>query len=156
MKKRKSENLIIKEYNHEDKEIQQKQLHQVCDLMNQYILDGYDYYRKIGYKEDLILCNEDYVRKRVNIVTVETKGENVIGFIFYQCNGNTINITNIVIDESFRKCGWGRKLVGYVMEKYPNKQFVAEYVINENKDAINFWKSLGFSVPIFTNFLCKH
>lgn len=154
MKKRKTENLVLREYNQEDKEIQQKQLHQICDLMNEYTLDAYDYYRRIGFKEDLCLCSENYIRNHKKIVTVETKGGNVVGFIFYQCDGNTVNITNIHINKSFRKCGLGRRLVGYVMEKYPNKQFVAVYVINENKNAMNFWKSIGFNTPIYTNFLC--
>lgn len=160
MKKRKSKNknLIIREYDTKNHIIHQDQLHKICDLMNDYTLDSYHYYREINFKEALLLCTEKWVLSHRNIITLESKSGNVYGFLFYDyyAPDKKVDITNICIDKSIRNHGLATRLVRFLFEKYPGSQFTANYVINENWIAMKFWKSLGFFTPIHTTLLADH
>ncbi len=157
-RKSKNKNLIFREYDTKNHIIHQEQLHKICDLMNDYMLDVYHYSRKINYKNSLSLCTEEWVLSHQNIITLESKNGKVYGFLFYYYDSDNkrIEITNVHIDKSVRKHGLATRLVRFLFEKYPGKQFTANYVVNENWVAMNFWKSLGFFTPVYTTLLADH
>lgn len=89
----------------------------------------------------------NYFRKFPDLFLVAEFQGKVIGYIITTIFGNKANIASIAIDESFRKKGIGSKLVKLSFEKLKSKgiKIVELEVKVTNKNAVNFWESLGFA-----------
>ncbi len=82
-------------------------------------------------------------------LTVVTANEKVIGFanLYNYRKGESAFIGNIVIEESFRGRGLGRKLVLHMLDKaYKNHNLKEVHisVFSDNRCALSLYSSLGF------------
>lgn len=78
-------------------------------------------------------------------VFVIENGEDVIGYMSYMKIVDEAHINNIAIDKIYRGSGYGRILVGSVLEILEEKNFsVTLEVRKDNIVAINLYESLGF------------
>lgn len=89
------------------------------------------------------LYNYDSLNKEVNKTYIITTDDKLIGFIHIQDLVDEIDIIDIVIDDIYRRKGYGYKLIADILDKYKDKTFILE-VSSDNIAAINLYKKLGF------------
>lgn len=99
------------------------------------------YYTKKEYEKRIAKNHKIYIAK------VDNKS---VGVIEIGIKYSSISISAIYVDEEYRKLGIGKKLIEKVL-KYYNKHkkelsgVITLQVFNFNKNAIEFYKNLGFS-----------
>ena len=91
------------------------------------------------------LYNYESLNSGVNKTFVIVDSNNVIGFIHIQDLIDEIDIIDIVIDDEYRRKGYGKSLMKYIFDLYKGKKFILEVAIN-NEAAVNLYKSLDFKV----------
>ena len=76
--------------------------------------------------------------------TVAEVGEEVIGFLIYRSLGaDEVEILNLAVAAERRCSGFGRSLVGQLLNQTPGSVFLE--VRASNAGAISFYRQLGFS-----------
>ena len=76
--------------------------------------------------------------------------KDVIGTVGYYMVDNELFLEEIFIEERFRYCGIGTRILKSIMEHYPNTS-ICLWVRSENLYAISFYKKLGFKEELVEN-----
>tara|TARA_B100000073_G_scaffold342816_1_gene346521 strand:- start:834 stop:1316 length:483 start_codon:yes stop_codon:yes gene_type:complete len=96
---------------------------------------------------------KDWVSKNYNnsetIISIIIKSKNwIVGHISYRIEKNKIHLFHLIIDENFRRLGLAKILLRYVEKDCFLKQkgCITLNVFKNNKEAINLYKKVGFSI----------
>lgn len=81
---------------------------------------------------------QEYFKKNLKNILVAVKSGMTVGFIVFKNE----NVLNIVVHPDFRRRGIGRSLIEEVIKKFKRVRLRTR---ENNRDAINFLKKLGFS-----------
>ena len=82
----------------------------------------------------------------------------VVGYLHYTkdldsaTNKTSIYISDMWVEPEFRRKHWASSMVRSVFDKYPGAYFEVS-VMNMNETANDFWNSMGFVTPIYTNYM---
>lgn len=79
----------------------------------------------------------------VNSTYVLIVDKNIIGFIHIQQLIDEVDIIDVVVDEEYRRKGYGQRLVEFVIQSNPGKRIILEVSVNNNA-AIGLYNKLGF------------
>ena len=82
-------------------------------------------------------------------ISIVVKNKNwIVGHISYRIKKNNIHLFHLIIDEKFRRLGLGQMLVRKVEKDclLKQKDYLTLNVLNKNKEAINLYKKLGYSI----------
>lgn len=91
--------------------------------------------------EILETLNSEFSEKFLIIDNNETIGFIIIGYgLENSFSGKDKFIEEFYIKESLQRKGYGRKAIQELCERYPNSDFSA-FIIKNNEPAINFWKT---------------
>lgn len=112
--------------------------------------------------------NELWVKNFSNLILLVSKpnrysdviseSTSIYGYLHYTkdldsaTNKTTIYISDMWIEPEFRGKHWGKTMVRSLFDMYPGAFFEVS-VMNLNKVATEFWKSLGFVTPVYTNYM---
>ena len=91
------------------------------------------------------LYDYESLNSGVNKTYIILDNNNVIGFIHIQDLIDEVDIIDIVIDEEYRRKGYGKSLINYIFDFYKDKKVILE-VSADNEAAVNLYKSLDFNV----------
>lgn len=145
-------------------EIVRAKTKQDCDICSEFMSKLIEYEAGFDCSINAEVVVSELFEKNLNnkyFYFAYAKHEKPIGFIFgYLQVGkgkvrstNILNLEGIFIDEDFRKTGVGRQLLKS-FESWATQQFGNDFVIeitciNSNKNAKNFYESLGY-MPVKT------
>lgn len=68
------------------------------------------------------------------------------GFIGVKPENNCVFLSKIYVDSNFRKRGIAKTMISKIMEEYSHKDYMYLTVNKQNTNAINTYKTLGFSL----------
>ena len=91
------------------------------------------------------LYDYESLNSGVNKTYTILDNNNIIGFIHIQDLIDEVDIIDIVIDEKYRRKGYGKSLINYILDFYKDKKVILEVSV-DNEEAVNLYKSLNFSV----------
>ena len=91
------------------------------------------------------LYDYESLNSGVNKTYIILDNNNIIGFIHIQDLIDEIDIIDIVIDEEYRRKGYGKSLINYIFDLYKDKKVILEVSV-DNEAAVNLYKSLNFNV----------
>lgn len=91
------------------------------------------------------LYNYESLNSGVNKTYIILDNNNIIGFIHIQDLIDEVDIIDIVIDEEYRRKGYGKSLINYIFDLYKDKKVILEVSV-DNEAAVNLYKSLNFNV----------
>ena len=91
------------------------------------------------------LYDYESLNSGVNKTYTILDNNNIIGFIHIQDLIDEVDIIDIVIDEKYRRKGYGKSLINYIFDFYKDKKVILEVSV-DNEAAVNLYKSLNFSV----------
>ena len=85
----------------------------------------------------------------INTILVAIVDDKVVGFINFMTTFNSATITQIAIDENYRKQGFATKLLNEMENTFPKSgedvvEFVTLEVRESNEAAINLYKKNGY------------
>lgn len=93
----------------------------------------------------------DKVSDQEKILVVEVEGK-VVGFIDFMKVYEVLEVLYIVVDEVYRRCGYGKKMIDAVVGLEGVEHSILE-VRSSNETAIKFYESLGYkSVRVIRNY----
>ena len=91
------------------------------------------------------LYNYESLNSGVNKTYIILDNNNIIGFIHIQDLIDEVDIIDIVIDEEYRRKGYGKSLINFIFDFYKDKKVILEVSV-DNEAAVNLYKSLNFNV----------
>ena len=91
------------------------------------------------------LYDYESLNSGVNKTYIILDNNNVIGFIHIQDLIDEVDIIDIVIDEEYRRKGYGKSLINYIFDFYKDKKVILE-VSADNEAAVNLYRSFDFNV----------
>ena len=91
------------------------------------------------------LYDYESLNSGVNKTYIILDNNNVIGFIHIQDLIDEVDIIDIVIDEEYRRKGYGKNLINYIFDFYKDKKVILE-VSADNEAAVNLYRSFDFNV----------
>lgn len=115
-------------------------------MIEKLTIDNVEYVKRLGLKLNANFDNlYDYssLNEGVNSTYVLIVDKNIIGFIHIQQLIDEVDIIDVVVDEEYRRKGYGKKLVEFVIHSNPGKRIILEVSVN-NKAAIGLYNKLGF------------
>lgn len=87
------------------------------------------------------ICRIDDIFKNKAFKTFLLEDKGMISILF--TNTNTIEILDLWVEPEFRRGGYGRLLLNFIIQQYPN--YNLELLVNAtNENAIRLYTSLGF------------
>ena len=90
--------------------------------------------------------NNFFTGKRGNKLYVIKKGNKVIGYLLLLIRKNIASIDLINIKKNFRKKGLAKEMINKFFIDNPKIKFLKAGTQSKNKNAINFYKSLGMKL----------
>ena len=96
--------------------------------------------------EKLTIDNVECVKRlglKLNANFDNLYDKNIIGFIHIQQLIDEVDIIDVVVDEEYRRKGYGQRLVEFVIHNNLGKRIILEVSVN-NKAAIGLYNKLGF------------
>lgn len=115
-------------------------------MIEKLTIDNVECVKRLGLKLNANFDNlYDYssLNEGVNSTYVLIVDKNIIGFIHIQQLIDEVDIIDVVVDEEYRRKGYGKKLVEFVIHSNPGKRIILEVSVN-NKAAIGLYNKLGF------------
>ncbi|OUX32031.1 MAG: hypothetical protein CBE24_04030 [bacterium TMED264] len=93
--------------------------------------------------------SKNYYENEASIISIVIKKKNwIIGHISYRIEKNKFHLFHLIIDEKFRRSGFAKILIGKVEKDcfLKQKDYVTLNILKSNREAINLYKKLGYSV----------
>ena len=115
-------------------------------MIEKLTIDNVECVKRLGLKLNANFDNlYDYssLNEGVNSTYVLIVDKNIIGFIHIQQLIDEVDIIDVVIDEEYRRKGYGQRLVEFVIHNNLGKRIILEVSVN-NKAAIGLYNKLGF------------
>ena len=82
-------------------------------------------------------------------ISIVIKNKNwIVGHISYRKKKNRIHVFHLIVDKKFRRLGLGQMLIRKVEKDclLKPKDYLTLNVLNKNKEALNLYKKLGYSI----------
>lgn len=115
-------------------------------MIEKLTIDNVECVKRLGLKLNANFDNlYDYssLNEDVNLTYVLVVDKNIIGFIHIQQLIDEVDIIDVVVDEEYRRKGYGQRLVEFVINSNLGKRIILEVSVN-NKAAIGLYNKLGF------------
>lgn len=115
-------------------------------MIEKLTIDNVECVKRLGLKLNANFDNlYDYssLNEGVNSTYVLIVDKNIIGFIHIQQLIDEVDIIDVVVDEEYRRKGYGQKLIELVIHSNLGKRIILEVSVN-NKAAIGLYNKLGF------------
>jgi len=115
-------------------------------MIEKLTIDSVECVKRLGLKLNANFDNlYDYssLNEGVNSTHVLIVDKKIIGFIHIQQLIDEVDIIDVVVDEEYRRKGYGQRLVEFVIHSNPGKRIILEVSVN-NKAAIGLYNKLGF------------
>lgn len=119
-------------------------------MINKVLIKDKDLFNKIGFQVNdnfSNLFNLEYITESNNEDVFGYYDDNVlIGFIHVLRTFECLEIINVVVDSNYRNRGIATELINYVMNYYDGLEYLLLEVNENNINAVNLYKKLGFEV----------
>ena len=115
-------------------------------MIEKLTIDNVECVKRLGLKLNANFDNlYDYssLNEGVNLTYVLIVDKSIIGFIHIQQLIDEVDIIDVVVDEEYRRKGYGQKLIELVIHSNLGKRIILEVSVN-NKAAIGLYNKLGF------------